>query len=247
MGYLNESQNYWDLRSHGFSDAINEELDSALGEQCKERFRTVFGEKPLTILDDGAGAGFYTVLLSMLGHRVVSIDYSEKMVERIIENMRSRGFKADAFKMDAQKLDFEDETFDAVVQRNVMWNLDHPEEAYKEIYRVLKPGGIFFIDDGNHYLSSHDPEYAREQEERRKEFEAQKKAETVIPGSHYRHNPENVDYTVIEKIAQQQPLSYQRRPQWDVNRMILTGFREMDVKIDGKGLPHHFTIIARKP
>ena len=247
MDYLKDVQNYWDLRSHGFSDAINEELDSSMAEQWKDYFSTLFSGKPLTILDDGAGAGFFSVLLSSLGHHVVSIDYSEKMVERIIDNMQARGFTPDAHQMDAQKLDFEPETFDAVVQRNVMWNLDHPEKAYEEIYRVLKPGGIFFIDDGNHYLAAHDEEYAKEWAEKRKEREAFMKTEDVTPGSHYRHNPENVDYRIIEEIAQKQPMSYHRRPQWDINQMILLGFRDIRVHIDGKGLPHHFTITAGKP
>ena len=33
MNHLKEVQAYWDLRSHGFSDAILEEADSALGEK----------------------------------------------------------------------------------------------------------------------------------------------------------------------------------------------------------------------
>jgi len=73
------------------------------------------------------------------------------------------------------------------------------------------------------------------------------KTEDVTPGSHYRHNPENVDYRIIEEIAQKQPMSYHRRPQWDINQMILLGFRDIRVHIDGKGLPHHFTITAGKP
>ena len=58
MDHLKDVKDYWDKRSHGFSDAINEEADSHLGEEYKERFRKLFGEKPLEILDDGAGAGF---------------------------------------------------------------------------------------------------------------------------------------------------------------------------------------------
>ncbi len=245
--HLEEVKDYWDQRSHGFSDAINEEADSHLGEEYKDRFKKLFGEKPLDILDDGAGAGFFTILLASLGHKVTSIDYSDGMVEHIKENMAKRGLECKAFQMDAQDLNFEDESFDAVVQRNVMWNLDQPEKAYSEIYRVLKPGGIFLIDDGNHYLAAHDEEYAEAAAKRSAEFEAMRKKEDLTPGSHYRHNPENVDFTIIEKIAVEQPMSYRRRPQWDLDQMIRLGFKEIHVEIFGKGLPGRYIVAAKKP
>lgn len=247
MDHLKQVGEYWDLRSHGFSDAINEELDSHLGEAWKKRFADMFDKGPLDVLDDGAGAGFFSMILASLGHNVTSIDYSDNMVAYIKENMAKRGLKANALQMDAQDLKFADGSFDAVVQRNVMWNLDAPEKAYAEIYRVLRPGGVFMIDDGNHYLSAHDEEYAKEAEARRAQFEAMRAKEDVTPGSHYRNNPENVDFTIIEKIAVEQPMSFRRRPQWDLDQMIRLGFKEIKVEIDGAGLPHRFLITAKKP
>ena len=41
MYHLKQVGEYWDLRSHGFSDAINEELDSHLGEAWKKRFTCI--------------------------------------------------------------------------------------------------------------------------------------------------------------------------------------------------------------
>ena len=137
--HLAQVQDYWNQRSHGFSDAINEELDSQLGKEWIDRFSELFGEEPMDILDDGAGAGFFSMILGSQGHRVTSIDYSAEMVEYIKTNMKNRGLSCMAYQMDAQDLAFEDSSFDAVVQRNVMWNLDHPEIAYSEIYRVLRP------------------------------------------------------------------------------------------------------------
>jgi SAM-dependent methyltransferase len=246
MNHLKEVQAYWDLRSHGFSDAILEEADSALGEKWTAYFRETLGRTPLDILDDGAGAGFFSILLAQLGHRVTSIDYSGGMVEKIRENMAARGLTPNALQMDAQQLDFADESFDAVVQRNVMWNLDDPERAYREIARVLRPGGIFIIDDGNHYLSKHDAEYAAESERLREKMRRERETMEPVPGSHYAHNPEQVDFTIIERIAEEQPLSFLRRPQWDLEQMIALGFRDLRVEIDGAGLPRHFRIAARK-
>jgi len=46
-----------------------------------------------------------------------------------------------------QDLSFPDETFDLVITQDVLEHVDHPEKAFSEINRVLKPGGyhIFTI------------------------------------------------------------------------------------------------------
>ena len=55
------------------------------------------------------------------------------------------------WRMDAQKLDFEDNTFDVVISRNLTWNLEHPDVAYREWVRVLKAGGRLLNFDANWY------------------------------------------------------------------------------------------------
>ena len=44
-----------------------------------------------------------------------------------------------------------DNTFDMIVSRNVTWNLEHPDRAYYEWMRVLKPGGVLLNFDANWY------------------------------------------------------------------------------------------------
>lgn len=247
MDHLKGVQDYWDQRSEGFSDAISEEIDSHFGEEWTERFKKALGEEPLDVLDDGAGPGFFSMILAKLGHRVTAIDYSDGMLEQLKKNFEARSLKAAAVhQMDAQALTFADESFDAVVQRNVLWNLDHPEKAYDEIARVLRPGGIFILSDGNHYLAAHDEEYAAEREKARALWEAKKKEQKAQPGDHGAHNVGNVDFSIIEKIAVEQPLSYTRRPQWDLEQLIRNGFFDIEVKIHGRELPQGFVIIAKK-
>ena len=52
--------------------------------------------------------------------------------------------------MNVQKTTFENECFDAVVTRNVTWTLPDPEKAYRDWYRILKPGGILLNFDANY-------------------------------------------------------------------------------------------------
>lgn len=249
MDHLKDVKDYWDSRSHGFSDAVIEELSSYRGGQWKQFFLDSLGEKPLDILDDGAGPGFFSIILASLGHNVTAIDYSEGMVQRILTNTSERGLCVQALRMDAQDLAFPDGSFDAVVQRDVLWNLDDPAKAISEAYRVLRRGGKYIVKDGNHYLSAHDDDYAREAEKRREEWKkkAEENSEGHAPGDHYAHNPENVDYTIIEKIALQQPLSHVRRPQWDVDQLIRCGFSSLEISLEGSPLPYAFTVVAVKP
>ena len=48
-------------------------------------------------------------------------------------------------------LRFADNTFDMIVSRNVTWNLEHPDRAYYEWMRVLKPGGVLLNFDASWY------------------------------------------------------------------------------------------------
>ncbi|MCQ2070289.1 MAG: methyltransferase domain-containing protein, partial [archaeon] len=50
---------------------------------------------------------------------------------------------------DAQCLPCNDETYDVVVLRNVVWNTYHPQRVLCEAARVLKKGGTLIMSDGN--------------------------------------------------------------------------------------------------
>lgn len=150
-------ENYWDERSENFSRTRRLELEGADAVAWKRIFKkNLPADKKLKILDVGTGAGFFAAILSELGHDVTGIDMSTKMLREANKNLRELKLFAEFKRMNAQALDFADETFDAVVTRNLTWTLPDVKAAYREWQRVLKSGGVlmnFDSDYGNKNFS----------------------------------------------------------------------------------------------
>lgn len=53
--------------------------------------------------------------------------------------------------MDAHSLDLPDGSFDAIVTRNLTWNLERSQDAYADWRRVLRPGGVMLNFDAGWY------------------------------------------------------------------------------------------------
>ena len=131
---LKNIQSYWDMRAGGFSDASMEERKTEPGERWENIFKNSL-KTGCHVLDDGCGAGFFTTLLASMGFQVTAVDYSTKMLEEVRRNLETEGLKAELHQMDVQSLEFADNSFDAVVSRNVFWNLEHADKAYDEFQR----------------------------------------------------------------------------------------------------------------
>ena len=162
MTELEAIRRYWNTRAEGYSLKTAYDLQHA-EKVWLERLRPfVLASGKLDILDIGCGPGFFSILLARLGHSVVAFDYTEGMLERASRNAAEADVSIVVRQGDAQDLPFPDETFDLIVSRNLMWNLEHPESAYAEWLRVLRPGGRLVNFDGNHYRHLYSEPYAEE-------------------------------------------------------------------------------------
>lgn len=105
------------------------------------------------ILDVGAGTGFVSLLLAELGYNCKGLDLSENMLSRAKVKAKKAGFFNVQFVIgDAEDTKEEDNVYDVVINRHLVWTLPHPEKAIAEWKRVLKPGGTLIIMEGNwHY------------------------------------------------------------------------------------------------
>ena len=159
MEQLETIRSYWNTRADGYSKSVMEEMEDA---QKEGTYWKTLLDKYLPkadnpkVLDLGCGPGFFTMMLGQRGCQMTAFDYSDGMLNQAKQNAASAGVTAEFVQGDAQKLPFEDETFDMIVTRNLTWNLEYPEKAYKEWLRVLKKGGCILNYDGNYYLHYYD-------------------------------------------------------------------------------------------
>ena len=213
MNLLEEIQHYWNNRYSGYSKVNQKELEGIQRERWKKQFeRLLPANKNLKVLDIGTGPGFFTIILEELGYtNITGVDVSDKMLEVAKENIQKYGKKNSSIQliqMNAQKLEFKPESFDIIVSRNLTWNLEKPQQAYSEWLRVLKPNGALFIFDANWYAFLKNESLAKEFEAKRQQA-IEEKLEDYWQG-------EAVDEEKMDWIVQQLPLTYQLRPQWDM-------------------------------
>jgi SAM-dependent methyltransferase len=100
------------------------------------------GEK---VLDIGCGAGLDMILASRLvgpSGRVCGIDLTPEMVEKARANFVRAGVNnANAVVAGSEAIPYDNDTFDVVISNGVLNLSPLKERSFREIFRVLKPGG----------------------------------------------------------------------------------------------------------
>lgn len=207
---LEQIRQYWNSRAEGYTLSNREELEDEhrifLWEQ--QIRRALNGRICRHVLDVGCGPGFFSVLLARLGYEVTAVDYTENMLAEARKNAAHYGVDIDFRRMDAQKLDFEDGIFDLVISRNVLWNLEQPEQAYREWLRVLKPNGTLMNFDGNFYYYVTDAEYGDRTRWEHKHMQG-------------------INANSIDRIGEHLPMARRLRPEWDVQELQKLGAKEV--------------------
>ena len=229
---LEENREYWTGRASGYSEVNRQELSTGQRQKWKsclcEELTLHFPDRPLAglrVLEVGTGPGFFAILLRELGCAVTAIDLTPAMLARAKENAGPLADEICFMEMNAEALSFADESFDAVISRNLTWNLPHPDRAYAEWTRVLKKGGVLLNFDANWYayLFNEDAQAAWNRDR-------MSSAAQGVWDQNVESEGENFD--VMEDIARRMPLSGIRRPAWDLEQLSSLGLKaEADERV----------------
>jgi ubiquinone/menaquinone biosynthesis C-methylase UbiE len=106
--------------------------------------RVASPQKGERVLDVACGTGLVALQAARAvgpTGRVLGIDLSARMVELAGARARHSRLQADFVRMDAEKLDLTAATFDVVLCALGLMYLPDPEQALREMKRVLRPGG----------------------------------------------------------------------------------------------------------
>ncbi len=218
---LEELTSYWTDRAHSYSAQNIAEMNDWRRKAWRDLILRYAPKKTtLRILDVGTGPGFFAINLALAGHQVTAVDVTEHMIWHAKNNAMSYGASVDFILHRGEELPFEDESFDLIVSRNVIWNLEYPKEALQEWERVLAPGGRMVYFDANWYLYLYDEELRAEKEARHAAFH-EKNKNHVHAGDMSKERLQD-----LENAAYELPLSKEYRPAWD--RCVLEG---LDMKL----------------
>jgi len=162
MSVKDAIKSHWNTRAQGYDRNVRHVIffrrDRSIWQKI---FKESLGESHLRILDIGTGPGIVANLISDLGYDVTGMDLSYHMLKKARENSAALHNSMTLVQGDAENLPFGDASFDAVVNRYVLWSLPDPENALAEWHRVLKPGGRLVVVDGNWYLDGKDRPLAK--------------------------------------------------------------------------------------
>ncbi len=137
-------------QSHDVGETVwRRDLDEL---RCRDLFLFALGNvKGQAILDVACGIGLYMVPLGLMGATVSGQDLSGDAVGQAQQALARHGLSGCLKVGDATRLQFDDECFDAVVSADFVEHItaEQKQRFFAEVFRVLRPGGLFAIKTPN--------------------------------------------------------------------------------------------------
>jgi ubiquinone/menaquinone biosynthesis C-methylase UbiE len=117
----------------------------ALAQHRKEVLEGVSGN----ILEIGFGTGLNLAHYPAGIHKITTVDVNAGMNTLAQKRIDQSSIEVENLTLSGENLPMEDESFDSVVSTWTMCSITNIDQAMREIYRVLRPGGrLFFIEHG---------------------------------------------------------------------------------------------------
>ena len=167
-------------------------------------------------LDLGTGPGFLGLAIAQISDlKVCLLDISPEMIAYAQQNIQSRQMqkKVQALCADVHLLPFSDQSIDLVISRGSVFFWEDLKQAFEEIYRVLKPGGMTYIGGGfgtdalkqeiEQKMAQKDEDWAAKSKKRMENFSSSNYKE-ILDGLNipYEIKHENGFWIIIKREAQ---------------------------------------------
>jgi len=130
-------------------DGLNRVISFGIDVKWRKKvIKLVTETKPESILDIATGTGDLIINFADSGaSKLVGLDISEGMLSIGRTKIKAKGLedRIEMIQADSEAMPFENDSFDAITVAFGVRNFETLEKGLREIYRVLKPGGIFVI------------------------------------------------------------------------------------------------------
>jgi len=131
-------------------DKLNGALSLGLDNYWRcDAIRELRRYRPRHILDIATGTGDFALLAEKVLHpeKITAVDISEGMMAIGRQKVTARGLNhiITFEQQDSATLTFADESFDAVTSSFGVRNFEDIDQSFREVLRVLRPGGIFLF------------------------------------------------------------------------------------------------------
>lgn len=141
----------YNIMSEDYNELAGYNADADLGLGCGLPTQFARIKKGDTVIDLGSGAGndcFVARHETGETGKVIGIDFTTAMLEKARANAEKRGFTNVEFRQgDIEDMPVGGNIADVIVSNCVLNLVPNKDGVFKEIYRVLKPGGHFSISD----------------------------------------------------------------------------------------------------
>jgi arsenite methyltransferase len=143
VDYTIFSEDYSKLKGY------NPDADLGLGCGLPTEFALI--KESDVVIDLGSGAGndaFVARAIAGEKGKVIGIDFTDEMIDKARNNADKLGFNNVEFRFgDIEKMPVTANTADVIISNCVLNLVPDKSKAFREIYRVLKPGGHFSVSD----------------------------------------------------------------------------------------------------
>ncbi len=136
---------YHDWESGTYDEKWSISFDQRCIDYAVGRLRRAVPDVPRfgKVLEIGCGTGFFLLNVAQAGivGEAHATDISPGMVTACTDNGRRLGIEVHGRVADAEALPYDDHSFDAVIGHAVVHHLPDLDTSFKELLRVLRPGG----------------------------------------------------------------------------------------------------------
>src|ERR1700728_1657942 len=109
-----------------------------------------------SVLDVGCGIGHWTQCLSEFlpaNTKITGIDREQEWVERAKEKTKNERNRFHYEVGSAEQIPFKEDSFDLVTCQTLLLHVYDVPKVLKEMYRVLKPGGLLVVAEPNNSIT----------------------------------------------------------------------------------------------